>query len=348
MEDFVEYPDPDSQEEEEVEDEIDTGKIQEAMEKTKEENPNPTDDGMEDFQKMLMGIFSQFMGADAQGGQPNPDMESFMREFQAGFASGAAASNQYAQTTAQSENATINPLFRFFFTASSGLSWAIAMCFLLSGYSGSKAIYGVLLTLCAARLAYLFLFANPEQVASLSSVPGILGWLLTLLNVVTGSAIGDWLGTIVDSAFFALKVFTRFRFHMFLSCWIIGYLPEVNWMSYLRLENANLLLLLFVVIASALVVLYLFVKERRKQRKNVLFLQNFLSVFTNPEMQESDIKEIIGSKNEIKDEARMKQIVIDAYALHKGIPRSDSETFVNMYFDRAVKEYNTIFVAPLL
>jgi hypothetical protein len=34
------------------------------------------------------------------------------------------------------------------------------------------------------------------------------------LNVVTGSAIGDWLGTIVDSAFFALKVFTRFRFHM--------------------------------------------------------------------------------------------------------------------------------------
>ena len=62
-------------------------------------------------------------------------------------------------------------------------------------------------------------------------------------------------------------------------------------MSYLRLENANLLLLLFVVIASALVVLYLFVKERRKQRKNVLFLQNFLSVFTNPEMQESDIKE---------------------------------------------------------
>lgn len=37
VEDFVEYPDPDSQEEEEVEDEIDTSKIQEAMEKTKEE-----------------------------------------------------------------------------------------------------------------------------------------------------------------------------------------------------------------------------------------------------------------------------------------------------------------------
>lgn len=96
----------------------------------------------------------------------------------------------------------------------------------------------------------------------------------------------------------------------------------MNWTSYLRLENANLLLLLFVVLASALIVLYLFVKERRKQRKNVLFLQNFLSVFTNPEMQESDIKEyvccnafqhrIIGNKNEIKDEERMKQIVIDA------------------------------------
>ena len=100
-------------------------------------------------------------------------------------------------------------------------------------------------------------------------------------------------------------------------------------MSYLRLENANLLLLLLVVIASALIVFYLFVKERRKQRKNVLFLQNFLSVFTNPEMQESDIKEwercqfsmrrIIGSKNEIKDEARMKQIVIDAVGIVWGI-----------------------------
>ena len=145
MEDFVEYPDPDSQEEEEVEDEIDTSKIQEAMEKTKEEENllapsvcliprNPNDDGMEDFQKMLMGLFSQFMGGDAQAGQPNPDMESFMRDFQAGFASGAAASNQYAQTTAQSENASMNPLLRFLFTASSGLSWAIASTdqFLLS------------------------------------------------------------------------------------------------------------------------------------------------------------------------------------------------------------------------
>lgn len=82
VEDFVEYPDPDSQEEEEVEDEIDTGKIQEAMEKTKEENPlslimpliprNPTDDGMEDFQKMLMGIFSQFMGARCAGRTTEP------------------------------------------------------------------------------------------------------------------------------------------------------------------------------------------------------------------------------------------------------------------------------------
>ena len=67
-------------------------------------------------------------------------------------------------------------------------------------------------------------------------------------------------------------------------------------MSYLRLENANLLLLLFVVIASALVVLYLFVKERRKQRKNVLFLQNFLSVFTNPGIGESDRREARGGE----------------------------------------------------
>ena len=243
----MEYPDPDSQEEEEVEDEIDTSKIQEAMEKTKEEENqwpfimrlirrNLNDEGMEDFQKMLMGIFSQFMGGDAQAGQPNPDMESFMREFQAGFASGAAASNQYAQTTAQSENASINPLLRFLFTASSGLSWTIA--------SGNRFLFtrSVLPPLrirwveghlrfapdavCgASRLlvplrqsgASRFAFQYPYFLLSSSftpCVPGILGWLLTLLNVVTGSTIGDWLGTIVDSVFFALKVFTRFRFHM--------------------------------------------------------------------------------------------------------------------------------------
>lgn len=49
---------------------------------------------------------------------------------------------------------------------------------------------------------------------------------------------------------------------------------------------------------------------------------NFLSLFTNPEMQESEIKEclwseeimnrIIADNNAIRDEEKMKKIVVDA------------------------------------
>lgn len=69
----------------------------------------------------------------------------------------------------------------------------------------------------------------------------------------------------------------------------------------------------------------LYVRERAKQRKSILFFVNFLSLFTNPEMQECEMKEcgllrrmnsrIIGNDNEIKDEERMKKIVVDAVVL---------------------------------
>ena len=54
--------------------------------------------------------------------------------------------------------------------------------------------------------------------------------------------------------------------------------------------NINQVLLLVIPLMSALVVLILFLRERKQQRKNVLFLQNFLSVFTNPEMQDGEMK----------------------------------------------------------
>lgn len=55
--------------------------------------------------------------------------------------------------------------------------------------------------------------------------------------------------------------------------------------------NVNQILLLVIPVTSALIVLLLFIRERKQQRKSVLFLQNFLSVFTNPEMQDGEMKE---------------------------------------------------------
>lgn len=55
--------------------------------------------------------------------------------------------------------------------------------------------------------------------------------------------------------------------------------------------NVNQILLLVIPVTSALIVLLLFIQERKQQRKSVLFLQNFLSVFTNPEMQDGEMKE---------------------------------------------------------
>lgn len=84
----------------------------------------------------------------------------------------------------------------------------------------------------------------------------------------------------------------------------------------------NWILLILIPVASLGVVSVLYVRERAKQRKHVLFLANFLSLFTNPEMQECEIKEslrngivmssIVADNNAIRDEEKMKSIVVDA------------------------------------
>ena len=84
----------------------------------------------------------------------------------------------------------------------------------------------------------------------------------------------------------------------------------------------NWILLILIPVASLGVVSVLYVRERAKQRKHVRFLVNFLSLFTNPEMQESEIKEslksvrmmssIVADNNAIRDEEKMKSIVVDA------------------------------------
>ena len=84
----------------------------------------------------------------------------------------------------------------------------------------------------------------------------------------------------------------------------------------------NWILLILIPVASFGVVAVLYVRERAKQRKHVLFLVNFLSLFTNPEMQECEIKEslksvrmtssIVADNNAIRDEEKMKNIVVDA------------------------------------
>lgn len=84
----------------------------------------------------------------------------------------------------------------------------------------------------------------------------------------------------------------------------------------------NWILLILIPVASLGVVSVLYVRERAKQRKHVLFLVNYLSLFTNPEMQECEIKEslksvrmmssIVADNNAIRDEEKMKSIVVDA------------------------------------
>ncbi|KAK8794169.1 hypothetical protein WA171_003294, partial [Blastocystis sp. BT1] len=339
----MEYPDPESQEEEEIIEEIDTSAIQkESVQKKEEDNLNPSEGSAEEFQKVLLNMLSGIMGTDANG-NPNPEFEAFARDFKEGFSTGASASQQYSQyvqAASETGNSSVGPAIQLLFGASSGLSWIITFIFFIFGFQTTPTIYYVILSLCVLRLTFFFFLAKPEQTASLTSIPSILGWLLTLLNIVSSSSLGDILAVVIDSFLYSIKLYARFRFNMFLSCWILGHIPEVDPQIFSYFGNLNQVLLLVVPLLSALVVLILFIHERRQQRRNVLFLQNFLSVFTNPEMQDSEIKGLLGSHNEILDEDKMKMIVTDAYAIYKNIPREESEAFVNMYFKRAVQEYN--------
>ena len=74
-------------------------------------------------------------------------------------------------------------------------------------------------------------------------------------------------------------------------CWVVGHLPEIDIVDTLQKVNITLLLMIALPILSLLIVLCMYVRERKEQQKHVLFLQNFLSLFTNPDMQAVEIKE---------------------------------------------------------
>ena len=74
-------------------------------------------------------------------------------------------------------------------------------------------------------------------------------------------------------------------------CWIVSYLPEIDVIAMLQKVNITLLLVIALPLLSLLIVLCMYFRERKEQRKHVLFLQNFLSLFTNPDMQGVEIKE---------------------------------------------------------
>ena len=74
-------------------------------------------------------------------------------------------------------------------------------------------------------------------------------------------------------------------------CWVVGHLPEIDIVDTLQKVNITLLLMIALPILSLLIVLCMYARERKEQRKHVLFLQNFLSLFTNPDMQAVEIKE---------------------------------------------------------
>ena len=132
------------------------------------------------------------MGGDP--GAPNsPEYQNFMKDFKEGFATGAAASQQYQQFNQNVQSAekagmiVMNPVIRFFFGNTTGLSWLICcmffhfsffifhfhsslVTFLFCGIQPKPTIYYILLTMCALRLGYIFLIASPEQTASLSNI----------------------------------------------------------------------------------------------------------------------------------------------------------------------------------
>lgn len=66
----------------------------------------------------------------------------------------------------------------------------------------------------ALRLLYVFFLATPAQAAALSSVPSFVGWILTLLNVISQSHLGDWLAVLIDGLFFYLQKYFAFRLQM--------------------------------------------------------------------------------------------------------------------------------------
>ena len=98
----------------------------------------------------------------------------------------------------------------------------------------------------------------------------------------------------------------------------------------------------------------MYLVEHRKWRKNVLFFVDFLSLFTNQEMQEGCMnklewsgelmRRIIGEDNRIQDEEKLREILCDAYAVYRKVSREEAESFVDLHYKAALKEYERRFV----
>lgn len=76
-----------------------------------------------------------------------------------------------------------------------------------------------------------------------------------------------------------------------MTCWIVGHLPEIDYVAIFSKYSAVSMTLIGLPVLSVLVVLCMYLREMKKQRKHIIFIQNFLSLFTNPEMQEGEMKE---------------------------------------------------------
>ena len=80
---------------------------------------------------------------------------------------------------------------------------------------------------------------------------------------------------------------------------MISFLPDLDYSSWIRSISLPAAIFTAIPIVSAGIVMVMYLSEHRKWRQNVLFLVDFLSLFTNQEMQEGCMKEL-GRSGEIK------------------------------------------------
>lgn len=131
-------------------------------------------------------------------------------------------------------------------------------------------------------------------------------------------------------------------------------LPELDYLSWIRSIPLPTILFTAIPIVSSGIVMMMYLAEHRKWRKNVLFFVDFLSLFTNQEMQEGCMNElewsgelmhrIIGEDNKIKDEEKLREILRDAYAVYRKVSMEEAESFVDLHYKAALKEYERRFV----
>ena len=135
---------------------------------------------------------------------------------------------------------------------------------------------------------------------------------------------------------------------------MIAFLPDLDYSSWIRSISLPAAIFTAIPIVSAGIVMVMYLSEHRKWRQNVLFLVDFLSLFTNQEMQEGCMKElgrsgeikcrIVGEDNEIKDEEKLREMVCDAYAVYKKVSAEEAKSFVDLHYKAALKEYRRRFV----